>query len=141
MPLMKTCTKCFLHKPIEEFPWKYKLLGKRHSVCKECMAKRSNEWYHDNKEWHIQNVTEHRLADRERAQKFALEYLSTHPCVDCGETDPLVLEFDHVRGEKRGHMATLIRNGATIAKLQEEIDKCEVRCANCHRRKTVKEKG
>jgi len=105
------------------------------------MAKRSNKWYHNNKEWHIQNVTEHRPADRERAQKFALEYLSTHPCVDCGETDPLVLEFDHVRGEKRGHRATLIRNGATIAKLQEEIDKCEISCANCHRRKTVKEKG
>jgi hypothetical protein len=148
MSLMRSCTKCFLQKPIEEFPWKSKLLGKRHGVCKECMAKRSNEWYQDNKEWHIQNVTEHRLADRERAQKFVLEYLSTHPCVGpdgkgCpyNETDPQVLEFDHVRGKKRGHVATLVRNGATIARLQEEISLCEVRCANCHRRKTVKEKG
>jgi hypothetical protein len=148
MSLMRSCTKCFEHKPIEDFPWKNRLIGKRHAVCKECMAKRSNEWYHDNKEWHIQNVTEHRLADRERAQNFALNYLLTHPCVGpdgqgCPyqETDPQVLEFDHVRGKKKDNIATLIRNGATPARLQEEFDKCEVRCANCHRRKTVKEKG
>jgi hypothetical protein len=141
MSLKKTCTKCFLHKPVEEFPWQYKLLGKRQSVCKECVAKRSNQWYQDNKKWHIQNVQEHRIADRKRARKFISEYLSTHPCVDCGEKDPVVLEFDHVRGTKRKDIATLIRNGATISRLQEEISLCEVRCSNCHRRKTAKERG
>lgn len=63
-------------------------------------------------------------------------YLSTHPCVDCGEGDPIVLEFDHVYGVKRLAVSHMIGSfsWATIA---EEIGKCEVRCANCHRRKTA----
>src|SRR5215210_1805879 len=95
----RTCTKCFLQKPIEDFPWKYKDLDKRHTVCKECYAKRSNEWYQDNKTAHIQNVMENKVADRVRARQFIADYLSTHPCVDCGETDPVVLEFDYVKGK------------------------------------------
>ena len=104
-------------------------------------ARRSNEWYQDNKKWHIQNVTEHRVADRECARKFIIEYLSTHPGVDCEETDPVVLEFDHVRGEKTKDIATLVRNGVTVSRFQEESSLCEVRCSNCHRRKTAKERG
>jgi hypothetical protein len=74
---------------------------------------------------------------RQRNRAFVSTYLATHPCVDCGEADPVVLEFDHVRGEKRmdvGRMATSV--GVGLVTLQAEIDKCEVRCANCHRRKT-----
>ena len=138
---MRTCTKCFLQKPIEEFPWTYKSLGLRHTVCKECVAKKSNEWYYKNREWHMQNVQEHKVADRERARRFVIEYLSSHPCVDCGETDPVVLEFDHVRGTKTKDISTLIRNGVTLARLQEEISLCEIRCSNCHRRKTARERG
>jgi hypothetical protein len=96
MSLYRTCTKCFLQKPIEEFPWKYNSLGKRHAVCKECTAKRSNDWYLDNRDSHIQNVMENKRADRLRARRFVAGYLMTHPCVDCGEKDPVVLEFDHM---------------------------------------------
>jgi hypothetical protein len=140
MSLYRTCTKCFLEKPIEDFPWKYKALGKRHTVCKECTAKRSNDWYQDNRDSHIQNVMANKNADRDRARQFILDYLLTHPCVDCGETDPAVLEFDHVRG-KNIAIATLVRDGVTIDRLQREIDLCEVRCANCHRKKTAKDRG
>ncbi len=136
----RTCTKCFLQKPIEDFPWKNKLLGKRHAVCKECYAKRSNLWYQDNRDSHIHNVMENKKADRERARRFILEYLSDHPCVDCGETDPVVLEFDHVRG-KNAAIARLVADGATIDRIGREIDLCEVRCRNCHARKTARERG
>lgn len=69
-----------------------------------------------------------------------MKYLETHPCVDCGENDPVVLEFDHVRGEKEFNIADVARNAVGREKLQEEIQKCEVRCANCHRRKTKRER-
>ena len=140
MTLMRICTKCFLEKPIEDFPWKYKDRGIHHTVCKECYAKRSNDWYKEHRDSHIQNVMENKTADRIRARVFISLYLSKHPCVDCGETDAAVLEFDHVRG-KNTDIATLIRDGATIERIQREIELCERRCANCHRKKTAKDRG
>lgn len=77
---------------------------------------------------------------RTRNQTYVLDYLKTHPCVDCGIDDPVVLEFDHVRGEKVNAIAELISR-RSIEVIQEEINKCEVRCANCHRRKTAKDRG
>jgi hypothetical protein len=64
-------------------------------------------------------------------------YLQSHPCVDCGETDPLVLDFVHVREI----ISQLVRSQATLEVIKAEIAKCDVRCANCHRRKTAKERG
>ena len=65
-----------------------------------------------------------------------LAYLQTHACVDCGVSDPLVLEFDHVRGVKRMDVSRLVAAGYPWPAIEEEIAKCEVRCANCHRRVT-----
>jgi hypothetical protein len=67
-----------------------------------------------------------------------LQYLRQHPCVDCGEPDVLVLEFDHVRGEKVGEVLRLVNRGARWERVEAEIAKCDVRCANCHRRKTLR---
>lgn len=70
-----------------------------------------------------------------------IAYLREHPCVDCGETDPVVLQFDHVRGIKRAHVARLVRDQRPWAEIAEEIKKCDVRCANCHFRKTATQLG
>ncbi len=63
-----------------------------------------------------------------------------HPCVQCGESDPMVLEFHHLGGKEK-EISFMITGGYPIAKIQAERDKCQVLCANCHRRKTVKERG
>jgi hypothetical protein len=74
-------------------------------------------------------------------QIAAYEYLATHPCIDCGETDLAVLDFDHRdRSTKTAAIAVLIRRGK-VAPLLAEIAKCDVRCANDHRRKTAREFG
>ena len=64
-----------------------------------------------------------------------LEFFETHACVDCGETDPLVLEFDH-RGDKLFGVSNGLRDRAWVAVLAE-MAKCDVVCANCHRRRTA----
>ena len=74
---------------------------------------------------------------RVRIQTVVWNYLLHHPCVDCGETDPVVLDFDHVRGEKFSTIADALRLGWSEKRLFSEIEKCEVRCANCHRRVTA----
>ena len=66
-----------------------------------------------------------------------LEYLLSHPCVDCGEKDPVVLEFDHVRGVKEWNVSLLVRSNSSWKRVLEEIEKCEVVCANCHKRRTA----
>lgn len=73
---------------------------------------------------------------RARVYAHITEYLTHHPCVDCGEPDPIVLEFDHVRGAKLFNLGDAVRLGYGIARIDEEINKCDVRCANCHRRVT-----
>ncbi len=64
-------------------------------------------------------------------KKFVQFILREHllECIDCGNTDQRILEFDHVRGEKAASPFHI----RSTAKLIAEIAKCEVRCPNCHR--------
>lgn len=61
------------------------------------------------------------------------EYKKTLSCVQCGQNHPATLDFHHVvRSPDNKKIHALIRNGAYAAIL-EEIKKCAVLCANCHR--------
>lgn len=71
-----------------------------------------------------------------RNLRFIYEHLEGAGCADCGLIDLSVLEFDHV-GPKRGMVALMSRNGVSLATLADEVANCEVRCANCHRRRTA----
>ena len=70
-----------------------------------------------------------------------LDFFRQHPCVDCGETDPVVLQFDHVRGEKSRDVMSMAGNGTPWHRIVAEIAKCDVRCANCHWRRHAREVG
>ena len=65
-----------------------------------------------------------------------LEYFATHPCVDCGESDPVVLEFDHLR-DKSFSIGAKLTNYSWTA-IEAEIEKGEVVCGNCHKRRTAR---
>ena len=70
---------------------------------------------------------------------FVVSYLRENPCADCGETDPVVLEFDHLR-DKRFSISEGLQ-GRNWQSVLDEIAKCEVVCANCHRRRTARRGG
>jgi hypothetical protein len=91
------------------------------------------------------DVHRHQSRGAKRARQQALrahvlEYVREHPCVDCAERDPVVLEFDHV-GTKTAGISALISVTAPITAINAEIDQCEVVCANCHRRRTAARAG
>jgi hypothetical protein len=86
-------------------------------------------------------------AAREVARDFIYEYLSTHPCVGLDqkgcpyhETDPRVLEIHHLYGKDMA-VSAMVSRGYSIKRIQAEIDKSIVLCANCHRKLTVEERG
>lgn len=77
---------------------------------------------------------------KENSQRRLFEYLLDHPCVDCGEPDPMVLEFDHLR-DKVANVSYMVAVKKPWNVILAEIAKCEVRCANCHRRRTLERCG
>lgn len=106
----------------------------RQGYCRECQR----AWYRAHRGQHVANVNANSKRYRDRYRAFVLEYLREHPCIDCGEPDRDVLEFDHVRGKNRtvSRMTT-----APLELLIAEIELCEVRCVNCHMRRTADQFG
>lgn len=136
---MKICCTCKEPKNTEEFSFKKKAINLRQSYCKECAKGHRKKQYEKNKEYYIAHAKKNNPIYYKEVKLKIKDYLDAHPCVDCGEKDIVVLEFDHVRGKKLGNVSSLISRGWRIVK--EEIDKCDVRCSNCHRRKTAKQFG
>ncbi len=137
---MKTCPACQKEKLEEEFSWKYKAKGKRCATCRECMRLYVKNHYTDNLEYYVKKARRRKKSYLEETYQRLLDYFQSHPCVDCGETAPVVLEFDHIdRKEKLMEVSRLVRFQRPWRIISAEINKCEVRCANCHRRKTAKE--
>jgi len=137
---MKKCSRCKKEKNIEEFNFKIKALNQRQSQCKECTRLLIKNHYNTNKQYYLLKAQKRNKNLRDEVNSFLFKHLSKNPCVDCGETDLTVLEFDH-KGSvpKLKAVSQLKRAQMPLFKIQEEIDKCEVRCANCHRRKTAKQ--
>lgn len=124
---MKVCTRCGAEKAAAEFNRSTRSLDGLQSYCRDCQKRH----YHDNYDRHLANVR--RTSDVRIAKMREIVYAAmSGGCVDCGNQDIRVLEFDHVRGEKVRSISELVRRGAGVATLREELDKCEVRCRNCH---------
>jgi hypothetical protein len=79
---------------------------------------------------------------RVEAKAFLADYLTEHPCVDCGNSDLRVLDFDHRPGTpKRKDVMRMVKEGFSIPRLTDEIAKCDVRCRNCHAVVTLERSG
>jgi hypothetical protein len=144
---IRTCRLCGESKPIEAFdtlssPGRTRPRTRRQ--CRECRKGYMRRRYADYPEVRGKQAA-HALCRSQRVRvenrQKVIDHLMEHPCVDCGEGDIVVLDFDHVESGKRSDVSSLIGKTKNWAEVAAEIAKCVVRCANCHRRKTAKEQG
>ncbi len=136
--MKKICSGCNQERNAEkDFAWKNKTKGTRQRWCRLCQAEANRQHYQNNKQIYIDRaINRNTLINTENRQKL-YDYLSSHPCADCGQTDIRVLEFDHVRGTKSASITKLLQHAVPWKTIKTEIAKCEVRCVNCHRIKTL----
>lgn len=160
----KECDKCGETKRLADFAIIRRKLRaanpKRYSrKCKECSrAPSATEVDPNFKPDRVnkapvkkRSLTERRAYSAEYQRKArravrikAMEYLADKGCCECGERDPRVLEFDHIKpADKKHDICTLLGSGYSWASetLRGEIRKCRVLCANCHRLHTINQQA
>jgi hypothetical protein len=137
---MKICCICREEKALSDFS---KAKANKDGLQNRCRAC-ARDWYQAHKASHIEAVNKRNKRIIAENQINMIAYLEAHPCVDCGESDIIVLEFfDHrdpsIKHKCVSYMAT---SGAYIwESVLREIEKCDVVCANCHRKRTNKQFG
>ena len=132
----KVCSRCHQELPIVSYAVKRHASGLLQAACRTCMSELRHDHYRRNKARLKREVVDRKRAVKLRNMVRLVSYLREHPCVDCSESDPVVLEFDHVRAGKTANVTAMVHL-ADWSVIQREIDKCVVRCANCHRRRTL----
>ena len=129
----KRCSTCHEVRPLDDFNVRRAAHDGRQDRCRDC----ARRWYLQNKNEHMRRVRDRNKRVRAENQELLANYLLAHPCVDCGEADVRVLDFDHEDPAKKtqevGRLSTF---GLPWSRILTEIEKCSVRCANCHRRRT-----
>ena len=95
--------------------------------------------YHDHSTKYRENQRLRQESNRLPARIYIKAYFETHPCVDCGNDDWRVLEFDHVRGEKWRNISSIMTE--PLERIIQEIEKCDSVCANCHKIRTYTRAG
>lgn len=128
---MRVCRQC--DESYEDY-------GQRALICRPCKRIYDRE-FHANRspETRARKIELQQIRVKEN-RKRVWDFLLEHPCEHCGETDPVVLEFDHLDQKTKikavSEMMTL-----KWSKIEAEISKCRVLCANCHRRHTAIQLG
>lgn len=133
---MKICLSCKKQLPIDSFGINNARKDKKHYYCKTCKSLQEKKSYYKNWDKNKKLINKHNKVRKRRNKLLVLEYLTKHSCVDCGEKDLRVLEFDHVRGQKFKGISVLFQGTYSIEKILKEISKCDVVCANCHKKRT-----
>jgi hypothetical protein len=135
---LRCCSRCGLLKPVSQYTWKDKGRRRRQAYCRECMNAAWRDWYRDedNRARHVAQVALRRQRRSTRHRQLISE-LKSQPCSDCGQTyPPYVMDFDHV-ADKTGEVSKFVYTYGTV-RLLEEIERCDLVCANCHRMRTYR---
>lgn len=129
--LMKRCSSCGEMKPLDAFNRRSTAKDGRQWNCRACNA----QWHAEHKSSHNQMIAARNRRIAEDINRKLFEYKLERGCADCGERDPTVLEFDHVDGKTQA-VSTMARYALRWPRILLELERCDVVCANCHRRRT-----
>lgn len=89
--------------------------------------------YYDNKQVYIEKAA----ARKDRLYAEVIVPAKSKPCADCHHSfPPMCMDFDHGENEKKFEISSSF-DRVPMAELLEEIEKCQVVCANCHRIRTA----
>lgn len=135
----KICSKCKIKKKLKDFYFRKsgKRSGTCYEKCKECMKTRGRSYYHINHDRQLKLAILRRNKTKDQMRKFLI-IIKDEPCADCKQKYPsYVMDFDHRHGKKKEHnIARMIIGGWSKTKIEKEIKKCDIVCANCHRIRT-----
>lgn len=131
----KRCGKCNQLQPLSNFNFKHKKLKKYQSKCKVCQSEYHSTWYAKNKQSCMDRARNNSAEYIDRNKDFVDKYKRKLGCKYCSESAPPALDFHHIKeSSKKRNISDLIRDAVSIKTLLEEIKKCDVVCANCHRK-------
>jgi hypothetical protein len=144
--MTKICSKCRIEKDVVTlFKKRSDRAHAYHSWCVECKQEydRLKINYKLRNDDHFLKL--HKERNRRSIQtkrSLVKDYLRSNPCLNCGESDVEVLDFDHKdRLSKEDAISNMVHNLKPTDKIFAEIAKCDVLCGNCHRHKTMHENG
>lgn len=130
---MKRCCTCHELLPIAYFHRRSASPDGRQNRCRQCFK---IKYVENRDELYAKILVRHLLLRNQKEARLA-DYLVQHPCLDCGAKDLRVLDFDHRDpSHKHAGIGLMLSGGWTWASMLAEIEKCDVRCANCHRIRT-----
>lgn len=130
-PAVRVCLAC--GKSYEHF-------GQRMARCRGCKQQYDRDYHAKRSATDKRRKQDLQTVRQNANAKFVFDYLCSHPCVICGETDPVVLEFDHIVQQDKEFCISTARS-FSLGRIKTEIAKCRVLCANCHRRHTAQQLG
>lgn len=126
---IKKCRVCDKEKLVDDFDWKIKNVRKR-NICKQCWKIYRRKHYVDNKQYYVVKVRKYKRKTREWLNKFKKKLSCS-----CGENHISCLDFHHRdRTKKEISIATAVNKGWSPKRIKKELEKCDVLCANCHRK-------
>lgn len=134
---MQKCYVCGVAKPFTEFNKNKTRKSGYANKCRDCQKKYHAEWYENNRDYKCKKTGVHRKDLTLENRKNLFNFFKKNPCVDCGETNIVFLEFDHIRDKKLN--ISQMMSSYRWKSVKKEMDKCEVRCNKCHILKTAKQ--
>ncbi len=134
----RTCSSCKEELPLDKFSVKNKSPDGLQYSCKQCCKKANDLFYQENKSVRREKLSSRKKEIQDITREMVYSILSAG-CVDSPEKDIVVLDFDHITGVKKHNISYMVGCGYYPDAIKEELKKCVVRCANCHRRKTAKD--
>ena len=138
----KHCSACQQSRPLAEFNIRRASADGLQNICRSCNRAKARRYYAEHREAHIRVIMARKAQIRRATLEAIGQYLAANPCIDCGEGDLRVLDFDHRPDvAKRADVMKLVRDGYSWARVMDEIAKCDVRCRNCHAKVTYERMG